>query len=116
MGQAPSAEADIQHADLACAFDKDLDPPCLELVEAALEWTKDAWLAFESDPTAMVRASAVDLLAPQRASAKDKLRVLLRSPRVDEYTVGVPWCPGGFVRALPPGVVELRRRDPQAVL
>ena len=106
MGQAPSAEADIQHADLACAFDKDLDPPCLELVEAALEWTKDAWLAFERDPTAMVRASAVDLLAPQRASAKDKLRVLLRSPRVDEYTVGVPWCPGGFVRALPPGVVE----------
>ena len=88
MGQAPSAEADIQHADLACAFDKDLDPPCLELVEAALEWTKDAWLAFERDPTAMVRASAVDLLAPQRASAKDKLRVLLRSPRVDEYTVG----------------------------
>ena len=51
MGQAPSAEADIQHADLACAFDKDLDPPCLELVEAALEWTKDAWLAFERDPS-----------------------------------------------------------------
>ena len=106
MGQAPSTNFDTKHAGLACFCDKDLDPPCLEVVEAALEWTKDAWLAFERDPTAMVRASAVDLLAPQRASAKDELRVLLRSPRVEEYTVGAPWCPGGFVRALPPGVVE----------
>lgn len=106
MGQTPSTEeADAQHARLACSIDKACKYS--EVEEAALDWTKDAWLAFDSDPTAMVRASVVDFLAPQRASAKDKLRRLLLSPRaVETYAVGAPWCPGGFVRALLPGVVE----------
>ena len=109
MGQSQGRMTPAHAAEMACMMDPapGEDDHCPEMSEQAFHWMEKGIKSVAKDATPMIRASVVDLRAPERRPAAEELRALLASPAAAEtYAVGEPECPGGFVQALLPGKVE----------